>query len=77
MSWTPRQRYNAGYWDGRNAHGRSRHLQGQGVADALAGKFHYDAIFAQGVRDGYDDTSGATTSDAAWKSRKSLRRQPA
>lgn len=70
-------RFNAGYWDGRNAQKRPRTQWLDGVRYGLEGG-HFDAIYAQGVRAGYADDSGTDTSDAAWKGRRTLQaeRQP-
>ena len=70
---SPRMRFNSGYWSGRLAQDHLPMRTFQGIADALTGR-HYDAIFQQGVVAGFEDRSGADTSDAAWKARASLRR---
>lgn len=70
---SPRMRFNSGYWSGRLAQDHLPMRTFRGIADALNGR-HFDAIFQQGVLAGFDDKTGAESSDAAWKARKSLRK---
>ena len=73
---TERQRFNSGYWDGRNGQGRSYSYMLQGERDALDGR-HFDRVWADGYVAGYHDHASPTTSDDAWRARADDRKRAA
>ena len=80
LSTSPRIRFNWGYHDGAGDVANRREIKVYGRTSRMTGKpWKPDKIYLQGYEYGVEDArNGVYTgnSDAAWKSRTSLRRAP-
>ena len=79
LSGTDRMRFNDGFWDGLHAQAKPSMITTfEGIRAALAGKFTYDPIWAEGVCAGYHHHGDRpATSDAAWHERQDARKAQA
>lgn len=76
---TERQRFNDGFWDGIDTRERPNRIATfEGIRNAIAGRFTYDPLWAEGVRAGYQWQGGKPeTSDPAWRERQDARKAAA